>query len=185
MSSGLPGKIEELFEKSKPKTKMGRPMNPSAERYATLYVRLWRAAHGENPEDWEAGWTHWFPAPDDMLERDICYVAAALADHLWAPVPRPPRSEISARLATMGVPSPPPGPIPRRIYVVLGLMEDPPLPMTACKKMGLAAFDEAWIAREGKRLTKGHPGPGPQIRHRTKRQRPVADPTFESACKNW
>ncbi len=124
----------------------------------------------------------WQPLPDDLSARDRCYVAAALAEHLWGSTPRPPRSEISARVAAMGVPMPPPGPIPRRIYVLLGLAL-PVRPLTAHQKTGLAACDEAWIEREGKRLTKGRPHSRGPVRQPAHGALWPGDPTFESATK--
>lgn len=202
------GKTEELFGKSK--TKMGRPTNPDTDRYAALYAQLWAlAVVPDEPEDaaaarralgdqYDVAWTllHgsevlksvpmrwiWQPLPEDLTARDRCYIAAAMAEHLWSGARRPPRSEVSERLAIMGVPMPPPGPIPRRIYVLLGLAM-PERPMTAHKKTGLATYDEAWIAREGKRLTKGRPQSKGPVRQRAYAPPWPADPTFEAASKN-
>ncbi|NMP21801.1 hypothetical protein [Sulfobacillus harzensis] len=168
----------ELFGKSKQKRVRGRSSNPIADRYAALYAHLWalarvpeqpadsRAAervlggqfsvaatilHGaEVPESVPMRWI-WQPLPDDLPSRDICYIAAALAGHLWGPDPRPPRSEVSERLAKEDIPMPPPGPVPRRILVLLGLAEPVP-PPTVCRKSGSAIFDEGWVQRQGRRL---------------------------------
>lgn len=66
---------------------------------------------------------------------------------------------------------------------MLGLLPPDP-PMTAHKKTGLAVFDEAWIAREGKRLTKGRPQSKGPVRQRAYAKPWPGDPTFDAASKN-